>query len=250
MAGGYHAPPPELTVGIAPQVVRDGVEGPVDRAGGLVEGDDRARVTAVVDPEQAHGDGADVHAVLVDDGLDVDAEAGGVHDGLAPHDGTSSSVERGDVASTGDGEDQAAVDRHAVRPDHGQPVQGEVGRPCHLAGAQVDRADASRQVLEVHLPVDDDRVGGCIAERAAAGERRAPRHLEIGDVGPVDRAVGHGARVAVVAVGLQPPLGLAQRRRSHRDAGACATRGARTGRHQRRDRDRDPPHPSPHDGRS
>ena len=78
MAGGYQAPPPELTVGLPHRSSLDGVEGPVDRSGGLVEGDDRPCVAAVVDAEQAHRHGADVHPALVDDRLDVDAEAGRV----------------------------------------------------------------------------------------------------------------------------------------------------------------------------
>ncbi len=176
MAGGYQAPPPELTVGVAPQVGGgDGVEAPRRLAGLGIERVDDAPVTAGVDAADADRDRADEDLPAVDGRLDVDARGRGVGDVARPDLCSRRRVERDHALRAAHAEHAPVGHGHAERSD---VEPGGLAHPPGHARVAVEGADGAAAVLHVDGVADDEGHG-----RQRPREIVAPGHLQSTDVG-------------------------------------------------------------------
>ena len=201
----HRQPVPGVVIGIAG--MGDGIDPPQLLAGlGIVAGDEAATGLGIA----ATGHALD-HLAVDDEGTAGIAPALiPVGRGMVPDHLAGLGVERDDMGVGRGGDEIALIDRH-VAGGEVLRVGDQPGReialvfPDQVAGRRIERLDLVAEIEDVEHAVMDDgrRLGG------AAGERPAPRDLEIFHIGFVDLL----QRAVAVAVIGAPPHQPVRRRR-------------------------------------
>ncbi|MDZ7733964.1 MAG: hypothetical protein U5R31_13640 [Acidimicrobiia bacterium] len=196
--GGYQDPPPWFTSGFPQKSFGHRLEGPDDGPRRLVEREERAPRAR----QQALG--GHQHALPHHRGLDVDLVARRDTQVGGPQLGTVVGVVGDDGGRAGEPEDLAPSHRHARGTElRERPLDVPTGRPV----GEPERVDAAVERPHVHRAVDHQGVRSQVPERSVTGHLVLPHPLEVVDGRGIEARVGHGARVAVIAVRQRPSVG-------------------------------------------